>query len=116
MFEARVKSVNGATDAGIGSIAVATTTYVPDTSAIFALTGSATITTLDAPVYSRGRIVTFYQLSGSTVFTNTEATTTAGQMRVGAGANLTLAAGDVVTMFLHPDGWWFKISNSDLTA
>lgn len=86
------------------TVAVATTTVVPDFTNIFYLTGTATITSLTASPSTRNRLVTFVSSSGSQTFTNTNSPS-ANQMALG-GANITISAGDSITMFLKIDGSW----------
>lgn len=101
---ARLKSVAGGR-AVATSIAVSATVIIPEDTNRIEFTGTDTITSLQADSSTRGREVTFRQASGATTFTNTEGTTTANQMDLG-GSNLTLAAGDQVTLYLRSDGVW----------
>lgn len=115
-FASRVKSLNGGSGDGIQTLTPATTTIVPSVDSVYYLSGSATITTLDAEVSSRGRSVLFIQISGTTVFTNTAGTTTAGQMRVASSGDLNLVAGDACELFLTDGGWWVRIGSADNSA
>jgi len=78
---------------------------VPEDTNRVELTGTDTVTSLQAASFTRGREVTFRQTSGTTTFTNTAGTTTEHLMDLG-GSNLALAAGDEVTFYLRPDGVW----------
>lgn len=106
----RLKSIAGG-DRDFYTLAVATTTNVPSSSNLFALTGTATVTSLLASANTRNRIVTFYQSdSGATTLTNTNGTSTAGQMDLG-GSDIVLGQDDSVDLLLRPDGSWLRISS-----
>lgn len=112
-FISRVKSLFGAGSGIAKSVAAATTVYVPDGLAWINMTGTATITALQADVSSRGRLAYFYQSdSGATTFTNTDSTTTANQMDLG-GSNITISATDVLVLYLRHDGVWVRVGASD---
>ena len=96
------------------TMAAATTCYVPDDAGVVFLTGTATITTLNAAKSSVNRIVKFYQSdSGSTTFTNSPGTTTAGQMDLGAldPTNITLGSTDFLELMLRSDMTWVRCGN-----
>lgn len=108
----RLKSIMGG-DRTDYSIAAATTVNVPDSTNFVSLTGTATITTLNGDLTTRNRLVHFYQSdSGATTFTNTDSTTTAGQMDLG-GSNITLGQTDFLTLWLRDDGVWVRVSTSN---
>lgn len=112
-----MKSIHGGGLSGsIVTITPATTTTIPDAEDVFYLSGSATITSLVASVATRGREVTFIQISGTTTFTNTADTTTANKMRCSTGATFDLVAGDACKFYLTGDGWWVRISSADNSA
>src|SRR5689334_40019 len=80
------------------TVASAATLNVPDDMSIVQLTGTATVTTLNAAPFARGRMVYFYQSdTGTTTFTNTPGTTTAGQMDLGSQ--------DPANAVLTPTSW-----------
>lgn len=67
----RLKSIAGG-DRTNYTLAAATTVVVPDDSNLFYLTGTATVTALNAGGSTRNRVVTFVQSdSGATTLTNT---------------------------------------------
>ena len=105
-FMSRVKNAFGANSAINNTVAAATTVYVPDGLSVVNLTGTATITSLQADIGSRGRLVHFIQSdTGATTFTNTDSTTTANQMDLG-GSNVVLGQTDVLTLYLQSNGVW----------
>lgn len=94
------------------TVAAATTLYVPDDLSVVALTGTATVTSLTAEPYTRGRMVWFYQSdSGTTTLTNSPGTTTAGQMDLGGldPANQTLNQSDWICLYLKSDMTWIRV-------
>lgn len=94
------------------TIAAAATLNVPDDLSVIPLTGTATVTSLVAGSYTRGRMVWFYQYdTGATTFTNSPGTTTAGQMDLGAldPGNTVLGASDWLCLYLKPDGTWLRV-------
>lgn len=106
----RLKSIAGG-DRTNYTLAAATTVVVPDDSNLFYLTGTATVTALNAGGSTRNRVVTFVQSdSGATTLTNTNDTTTAGQMDLG-GANIVLGQTDSVDLLLRADGSWLRLSS-----
>lgn len=109
---ARMKSVSGGRAAT--TIAAAATIGIPDDSDNIFLTGTATVTSLLATRGTYNRVVRFYQSdSGTTTFTNSPGTTTAGQMDLGAldQSNLALGPTDAIRLMLRIDGTWVRVSN-----
>lgn len=103
----RLKSLaggSGRTDTD-KTITVAATTWVPDEGNFFLLSGTATITSLNAATATRDRRVVFVGSSGTQTFTNTNGTTTAGQMDLG-GASIALGPDDVLELVLRQNGVW----------
>ena len=94
------------------SLTAATTITVPNDSNIFLLTGTATVTSLEAMEILPGRLVTFIQDSGTTTFTNTNDTTTSGQMDLG-GSNVALAASDVLQLVQRSGGYWQRVFSTN---
>lgn len=113
-FMARIKDLFGSNgSSGAVTVAAATTVYVPDWMGWVPMTGTATITTLNADISGRRRLVYFYQSdSGATTFTNTDGTTTAGKMDLG-GSNVVLGQTDVLCLRLHSDGSWVRVFSTD---
>lgn len=110
---ARLKQTQGGNGGDITTIASATTTVVPDEQADFIISGSATITSLQAALATRGRRVTFIGASGAAVvFTNSDDTTTANQMDLG-GSDITLGANDVLELKLMAGGYWIRLYNTN---
>ena len=90
------------------TIASAATVYVPDNAGSVILTGAETITALNAAISTRGsRMLYLYSKDGNVVLTNTDGTTTAGQMDLG-GSNITLGATDMIILYLRVDGVWVR--------
>lgn len=111
-MSSRLKSMAGGDTLGF-TVAAATATTMPDSSNVIYLTGTATITSLNASNSTRNRICWFYQSdAGTTTFTNTNNTTTAGQMDLG-GTNIAVGPTDVLVMLLRTDGSWVRLYNSD---
>ncbi len=95
------------------TVAVATTTYVPDDLAVVHLTGTATITSLTADPATRGRFVWFRQSdTGATTFTNSPGSTTAGQMDLGGldSSNVVLGQTDWLHLYLRADMVWERVT------
>lgn len=111
-FWSRVKSVHGDPDLAGKTLAAATTLAVPDNLSVVPLTGTATVTSLTAGNYTRGRMVWFYQSdSGTTTFTNSPGTTTVGQMDLGAldAGNSVVGPTDWLCLYLRTDGTWIRV-------
>ena len=93
------------------SLASATTTTVPDSSNVFVVTGTATITTLTGTTNAGYRRVLFIGgASAGVVFTNTDSPAT-GQMWLG-GANRLLREQQTIELVLQPTGEWFIVSST----
>lgn len=101
---------------GVTTLASAATWQLPgEIIGPFEITGSATVTSLTLPsgIVQGGRIVTFYGgASAAVVFTNTNDTTTAGQMDLG-GANITIADQDVLMLMMKNNGTWIRVFNTN---
>ncbi len=94
------------------TIVAATTTAVPDDVTNCLISGSVTITSLTAIVMP-GRVVVFEGATGAAVvFTNTDDTTTSGQMDLG-GSNVTLGASDILALKQRGDGSWVRLWNTN---
>lgn len=106
----RLRSIAGG-DTEYQTLVSATTTDVPDSSNVFLISGSATITSLTAATSTRGRIVYFIS-TGTVVFTNTNGASTAGTMDLG-GANITLSDTDVLCLYLRSNGAWVRLFSTD---
>ena len=94
------------------TLAAATTLTVPDDLTVVALTGTATVTSLLASSITRGRMVWFFQSdSGTTTFTNSPGTTTAGQMDLGGldVSNAVVGPSDWLCLYLKPDMTWIRV-------
>jgi hypothetical protein len=76
----------------------------------FVMSGTATVTDLQGG--RNGRVVLFRGLSGTTTFTNTNGTTTRGQMDLG-GSNVALAADDILVLVGRSDGSWLRLFSTD---
>lgn len=109
-FWARAKSILGG-DRTVYTLTSGATLAVPDSSNYIELTGTATVTALNAAAHTRNRMVVFYSTSGTTTFTNTDGTTTAGQLDLN-GANVNLAKGDILVLWLRTDGVWVPVSRN----
>lgn len=114
MIWPRLKSlVGGESNFTAKSVPAATTVYVPDDMAVVRLTGTATITTLNAANFARDRLVLFRQTreGGATTFTNTPGATTAGQMDLGAldPSNVVLTPTSWLGLWLRSDGVWERV-------
>lgn len=108
----RLKSVMGG-DRVDYTLAAGTTIVVPDSSNLFYLTGTATVTALQAGAHTRNRLVTFIQSdSGTTTLTNTNGTSTANEMDLG-GSNVALGQADVIELLLRSDGSWVRVSSQN---
>lgn len=114
MFWSRLKSlVGGGTTFTTKTTAAATTLNVPDDLSWVNLTGTATVTSLVAAAWMRGRMVWFYQSdTGTTTFTNSPGTTTANQMDLGGldVSNAILGPSDVLCLYLRADGTWIRVT------
>lgn len=98
------------------TVAAATSIYVPDDAFHVRLTGTATVTSLNAAAFARGREVRFYQSdTGVTTFTNSPGTTTAGQMDLGSqdNSNIVLNSTDILALWLREDGTWIRLWNTN---
>lgn len=94
------------------TVAAAATMYIPDDMTVVNLTGTATVTSLTAAAFARGRMVFFRQSdTGVTTFTNTPGATTAGQMDLGAPdpSNIVLNNTDWLLLYLRSDGVWERV-------
>jgi hypothetical protein len=111
-FFARLKNIFGGQAQDV-TLAAAATLDVPDHAGFVDLTGTATITALRAPAYSRRRVVFFRQSdSGTTTFTNTDDTTTANEMDLG-GSNVALGQTDVICLRLLSNGSWLRVFSTN---
>jgi hypothetical protein len=91
----------------------AATLNVPDDMNLVLLTGTASVTALNAGLSTRNRIVTFVQHgTGSTTFTNTDGATAAGTMDLG-GSNVVLGQTDILVLLLRANGTWLRITNTN---
>lgn len=106
----RLRSIAGG-DTEYQTLVSATTTNVPDSSNVFLISGTATITTLNAATSTRGRIV-FFISTGTVVFQNTAGTSTAGKMDLGTG-DITLSDTDVLCLYLRSNGAWVRLFSTD---
>ena len=108
-----MKSVFGGLGGFINTIASAATVSVPDEESVFFVSGTTTITTLNGVASARGRVVWFVgaDASGATqvTFTNTNGTTTAGQMDLGNQSNVVLSDRDVLCLYLTAGGYWIAL-------
>lgn len=108
MMSGRVNSFFGQQYA-LTTIVSATTVDLPGDVCNCLISGSATITTLNPPAILPGMTVIFEAVAGAApVFTNTDDTTTPGQMDLG-GSNITLSASDVLALKLRSDGSWVRL-------
>jgi hypothetical protein len=93
-------------------VASATALPLPDTGAVFTITGSTTVATITA-VKNPGRVVRLIAGTGvSLTVTNNDAPTTEGQIDLG-GSNLTFAAQDVLTLMQLNNGTWVRCGIND---
>lgn len=106
----------------LGTTAVATGALtLPDGGDKFVLTAAAACTLsgiVTTGGKAPGRIITIQCGIGSAnsiVFTNNAGSTTDGQFNVGAGANLTLGAGDTAQLMQGDDGVWRLINTANIT-
>lgn len=100
---------------GVTSIPVAAALVLPDeTVGPFELTGTATITSITIPGdVQPGRFLIFYgATSAAATFTNTNDTTTAGQMDLG-GANIVVNQQDVLVLMQKANGTFIRVFNTD---
>lgn len=114
MLWSRIKSLMGTREGGVETVAAATSLTIPDDSNLVYLTGTATVTSLNGSSrIEAGRTVFFYQSdSGTTTFTNTDDTTTKGQMDLGGGS-VAVANSDVLCVSQRPDGSWIRLFNTN---
>jgi hypothetical protein len=103
----RLKSIAGRRN--VPTLTAAATLNLRQAHAKYHLSGTDTVTALDptAPIIP-GREVTFIGISGTTTFTNTDDTTTKGQMDLG-GSNRAVATSDVLTLQQRTDGSWLMV-------
>lgn len=111
----RVKSVGG-NNRPIPSVASAATLALPDDSNVVYVSGSTTVTSLDAGNPRPGRHLTIIgATSASVTFTNTTGSTTAGQMDLG-GESILVSAKDILRLVRDNNGVWqlieFKLNNA----
>lgn len=106
-FWSGVKQMFGGAQRGIETLASAATVNVPEEGSVFYMSGTTAITSLICPKTMRGRLVTFIGTSAvGNVFTNTDGTTTEGQMELG-GSDLTLGPTSVLQLYCKlSDGSW----------
>lgn len=100
---------------GVTPITVAATLTLPDeTVGPFELSGTATITSISLPGdVQPGRCLIFYgAASVAATFTNTNDTTTAGQMDLG-GANIVLNQQDVLVLMQKSNGTFIRVFSTD---
>jgi hypothetical protein len=102
-FQGRLKSIAGG--GTIPTLTAASTLRIPDESTVYLLSGTATVTSLEATRSWPGQHLRLIGTSGVTTLTNTTGTTTAGQMDLG-GANIEIAAKDIVNLIRMNDGTW----------
>lgn len=97
----------------IPTVASAATVLLSESNDVFLISGTTAITSLDATRIRPGRHVTFIGTDGTgNVFTNTNATTTAGQMDLG-GSDITLTLDDVLVLVQLGNGAWRRVSHSN---
>lgn len=115
MLWGRLKSLFGTREGGIETVAAAITLVLPDQTNLMYMTGTATVTSLNASRrIEAGRTVWFVQSdSGTTTFTNSGATTTKGAMDLGGASNLDLAQTDVLCLQQRSDGSWLRMFSTD---
>ena len=102
-FWASVKQLYGGSNKGIQTLASAATVVVPDDGTLFYISGTTAITSLLAN--------TNITTTGP-AFTNTDGTTTVGQMDLG-GSDRTIAPTDVLVLMLMPNGSWLMKAITD---
>ena len=110
MLGGRVNSFFGLTGDTIPTIASAATLVIPDNVTNMYVSGSTTVTLLSS-TFLPGRVIVIYG-TGGVVLTNTDDTTTLGQMDLG-GSNLTLAASDIAALMQRNDGSWVRLFSTD---
>lgn len=102
---ARAKSKAGG-QTKIQTLASAATLTLPDEADVFLVSGTTAVTSLSSTKIFPGRHVTLIGANATgNVFTNTSATTTAGQMDLG-GQDRTLTLDDVMTIVQQNNGAW----------
>lgn len=102
----RLRSTAGG-DTSNPTITSAATVFIPDDTNIVVLSGTASVTSLQASPAARNRMVWFYSTSGTSTLTNTNDAATAGQMDLG-GSNIALGATDMISLWLRPNGTWVR--------
>lgn len=88
---------------------------IPDTASWIRATGASTpvVSSLDAPAWSRNKLVIFENASSTSItFTNNASTTTAGQMDLGA-ADIALGQDDILALYCRPNGVWVRAFSTD---
>lgn len=108
----RLKSLAGAQDTVTIATSSATTALaVPDEANVIYLTGSNTVTTITGAISARGRIVWFFQSTGTTTFTNNPGTSTVGQMDLSGldPADVLLGPTDWLILHQKKDGTWIRV-------
>lgn len=88
---------------------------IPDVASWIRVSGASTpiVSSLDAPSWSRNKLVIFENAaSTSIVFTNNAGTTTAGQMDLGS-ADITLGQDDILALYCRPNGVWVRAWSTD---
>lgn len=115
MLGAKVNTFVGSNHAAIPTVASATTTVIDRSSSVWFITGSATITSLltGDGVVTPGDYVEFWGgASAAAVFTNTNDTTTNGQMDLG-GSDITLGERDVLILRRYAGGFWVRVTSTN---
>lgn len=114
-FGGRVNTFVGSNHAQAPTYASAASQVIDSSSSVIYVTGSATITSLLTAdgVVTPGHYVEFHGgASAAVVFTNTNDTTTSGQMDLG-GSNITLGERDVLALRRESDGSWTRVFNTN---
>ena len=109
MLGARVKSGVGASWQAQPTVASAAALYVNNNVTSVYISGDTAVTSIATTFIQPGRRLTFIgAASASVLFTNTNDTTTKGQMDLG-GSDRTLGDNDVLTIEQRNDGSWVMI-------
>ena len=115
--QARVNHLFGGTSTPTTMTITGTTANarVPDTASWIRVTGASVpvVSSLDAPAWSRNKLVIFENASSTSItFTNNAGSTTANQMDLGS-ADVTLAQDDILALYCRPNGVWIRAWSTD---
>lgn len=91
---------------GFSALTAATTLSVPNGTVSGSVTGTATVTSISTALQP-GQKLTLYGISGTCTFTNTNGTSTEGQMDLG-GQNYELSTAVTLELIQRADGSWLR--------